>query len=208
MRYIVEILISAFYFSFVVSNKNMTQYIFKILFIIILSINCFPIFNGDKAMKDFIVDEKLKSDFELFLNHELCIYAFNNYLFEQYKYYGEFLIKLYFDIVKHKLKFALNGVSNDIKEIYLLCKDNIHLVSDKMLKNKLKDIIDIGQITNDELNEIYKINYDILYKKFEDFKKTRDFDNLFSFLDLIIFLDEYIFKEPLYFDYTNNEELL
>jgi hypothetical protein len=219
-NYIIEIILSSLLFSNFIfldikSINNLYQYIilfiFEILFIIFIYINCN---SREKISEDkFLISKKLKSDFYLFFNNELCFYAFNSYL-NKNESDLKIYMKLYIDINKYKIKTILNENSNNIKNIIDYYDNNEKNIKNSKIKEKIKNNIESARkMINDNKNEInifdelFMIIYNILTKKFESFKKSRDYQKLFYLLDLIFFLDEYIFVKAFYFDYIDNEEL-
>ena len=219
-NYIIEIILSSLLFSNFIfldikSINNLYQYIilfiFEILFIIFIYINCN---SREKISEDkFLISKKLKSDFYLFFNNELCFYAFNSYL-NKNESDLKIYMKLYIDINKYKMKTVLNENSNNIKNIIDYYDNNEKYIKNSKIKEKIKNNIESARkMINDNKNEInifdelFMIIYNILTKKFESFKESRDYQKLFYLLDLIFFLDEYIFVKAFYFDYIDNEEL-
>ena len=188
-------------------------FIFEILFIMSVSFN-FGIFSKMKISKDkFLINKKLKSDFCLFFNNELCFYAFNSYL-NKNDPDSNILMKLYLDINKNKMKIILNENSNDIKILIEYFDNNKQSIKNSKLKENLeKNFENIKEKLNENkyesilFDEVFVSLNNEMNKKFDIFKGSGEYEKLFSFLDLIYFLDEKIFVESFYFDYINNEEL-
>ena len=195
------------------SYNNILIFIFEILYLLLIAKNCGIIFSKPEIKEDkFIVNEKLKSDFDIFFNNELCFYAFNSYLNKD-EQDSKIFLTLYLEIKKYKMKIILNEKdNNDIKNIieyYENKKQYIKNYKEKIEKifEKIKDEINANKYGNNIFDNLFFINRDLLNKKFGAFKKTYECKTLFSFINLISFLDEFIFVESFYFDYTNNEEL-
>ena len=219
-NYLIEIISWIIYVSniiFISTNITLYQLIFSFfidfIFLIMLIINC-GIFSKKKIYEnDFIANNKLKNDFYLFFNNELCFHAFKSYL-DKNNSDAIILMKLYIDINRYKMKCSLDGDANDAISIINYYDSNKDLIKDLKLKEKLTNIMEMKrQINNDNklknnmFDEILNIINNILSDIFKEFKKRKEFEKLFSLLDLIYFLDEYIFIESFYFDYINNEEL-
>ena len=219
-NYLIEIISWIIYVSniiFISTNITLYQLIFSFfidfIFLIMLIINC-GIFSKKKIYEnDFIANNKLKNDFYLFFNNELCFHAFKSYL-DKNNSDAIILMKLYIDINRYKMKCSLDGDANDAISIINYYDSNKDLIKDLKLKEKLTNIMEMKrQINNDNklknnmFDEILNIINNILSDIFKEFKKRKEFEKLFSLLDLIHFLDEYIFVESFYFDYINNEEL-
>ena len=219
-NYLIEIFSWIIYVSniiFISTNlslyQNISTFIIDFIFLIMLSINC-GIFSKTKIYeKDFIANNKLKNDFYLFFNNELCFHVFKSYL-DKNKSDAIILLKLYIDINKYKMKFSLDGEANDAFSIISDYDSNKDLIKDLELKERINNIIEIkrqmineNKFENNMFDEILNIINNILNDIFKEFKEKKEFEKLFSLLDLIHFLDEYIFVESFYFDYINNEEL-
>jgi len=219
-NYLIEIISWIIYVSniiFLSTYLDLYQciYIFFIdfIFLIMLSINC-GIFSKRKIYeKNFIANNKLKNDFYLFFNNELCFHVFKLYL-NKNKSDVIILLKLYIDINRYKLKCSMDGDANDAFSIISYYDSNKDLIKDLKLREKINNIIELkrqmindNKFENNMFDEILNIVYNILNDVFKEFKKKKEFEKLFSLLDLIHFLDEYIFVESFYFDYINNEEL-
>ena len=188
---------------------SLANFIIEILYLMCLCLNC-GIFYAKKILaKDFVVNEKLKKNFYLFFNNELCLYVFNLYLDEN-ESNSKIYMKLYIDINKYNMKFNLDGNTDDAKNIINFFDTNKELINNTKLNEKFVNInglINENKFEKNMFDEILTILNNYLNKKFESFKKTKEYNKLFSLLDLIYFLDEYIFVESFYFDYYNNEQL-
>ena len=188
---------------------SLANFIIEILYLMCLCLNC-GIFYAKKILaKDFVVNEKLKKNFYLFFNNELCLYVFNLYLDEN-ESNSKIYMKLYIDINKYNMKFNLDGNTDDAKNIIHFFDTNKKLINNTKLNEKFVNInglINENKFEKNMFDEILTILNNYLNKKFESFKKTKEYNKLFSLLDLIYFLDEYIFVESFYFDYYNNEQL-
>ena len=185
-------------------------FIFEILFIISIAFN-FGIFSKPTIPEDkFLLNKKLKSDFNLFFNNELCFYAFNSYL-NKNETDSNILMKLYLDINKYKMKLILNENNNDINNLIEYFNNNKQFIKNSKLKEKLenhfetiKEKIDENKYESILFDEIFTSLSEEMNKKFDSFKNSGEYEKLFSFLDLIYFLEEKIFVESFYFDYINN----
>ena len=219
-NYLIEIISWIIYVSniiFISTNITLYQLIFSFfidfIFLIMLIINC-GIFSKKKIYEnDFIANNKLKNDFYLFFNNELCFHAFKSYL-DKNNSDAIILMKLYIDINRYKMKCSLDGDANDAISIINYYDSNKDLIKDLKLKEQLTNIMEMkrqmnndNKLKNNMFDEILNIINNILSDIFKEFKKRKEFEKLFSLLDLIHFLDEYIFVESFYFDYINNEEL-
>ena len=219
-NYLIEIISWIIYVSniiFISTNITLYQLIFSFfidfIFLIMLIINC-GIFSKKKIYEnDFIANNKLKNDFYLFFNNELCFHAFKSYL-DKNNSDAIILMKLYIDINRYKMKCSLDGDANDAISIINYYDSNKDLIKDLKLKEQLTNIMEMkrqmnndNKLKNNMFDEILNIINNILSDIFKEFKKRKEFEKLFSLLDLIYFLDEYIFIESFYFDYINNEEL-
>ena len=169
--------------------------------------------NDLQALTAFIANNKLKNDFYLFFNNELCFHVFKSYL-DKNKSDAIIILKLYIDINRYKIKYSLDGGSNDAISIINYYDSNKDLIKDLKLKEKINNIMEMkrqmmndNKFENNMFDEILNIINNNLNDVFKVFKKKKEFEKLFSLLDLIHFLDEYIFVESFYFDYINNEEL-
>jgi hypothetical protein len=219
-NYLIEIISWIIYVSnilFISEYIKFYQLIFTFfidfIFLIMLCINC-GIFSKKKIYeKDFIANNKLKNDFYLFFNNELCFHVFKSYL-DKNKSDAIIILKLYIDINRYKIKCSLDGDSNDAISIINYYDSNKDLIKDLKLKEKINNIMEMkrqmmndNKFENNMFDEILNIINNNLNDVFKVFKKKKEFEKLFSLLDLIHFLDEYIFVESFYFDYINNEEL-
>ena len=219
-NYLIEIISWIIYVSnilFISEYIKFYQLIFTFfidfIFLIMLCINC-GIFSKKKIYeKDFIANNKLKNDFYLFFNNELCFHVFKSYL-DKNKSDTIIILKLYIDINRYKIKCSLDGDSNDAISIINYYDSNKDLIKDLKLKEKINNIMEMkrqmmndNKFENNMFDEILNIINNNLNDVFKVFKKKKEFEKLFSLLDLIHFLDEYIFVESFYFDYINNEEL-
>ena len=219
-NYLIEIISWIIYVSnilFISEYIKFYQLIFTFfidfIFLIMLCINC-GIFSKKKIYeKDFIANNKLKNDFYLFFNNELCFHVFKSYL-DKNKSDAIIILKLYIDINRYKIKCSLDGGSNDAISIINYYDSNKDLIKDLKLKEKINNIMEMkrqmmndNKFENNMFDEILNIINNNLNDVFKVFKKKKEFEKLFSLLDLIHFLDEYIFVESFYFDYINNEEL-
>ena len=219
-NYLIEIISWIIYVSnilFISAYIKFYQLIFTFfidfIFLIMLCINC-GIFSKKKIYeKDFIANNKLKNDFYLFFNNELCFHVFKSYL-DKNKSDAIIILKLYIDINRYKIKCSLDGDSNDAISIINYYDSNKDLIKDLKLKEKINNIMEMkrqmmndNKFENNMFDEILNIINNNLNDVFKVFKKKKEFEKLFSLLDLIHFLDEYIFVESFYFDYINNEEL-
>ena len=219
-NYLIEIISWIIYVSnilFISTYIKFYQLIFTFfidfIFLIMLCINC-GIFSKKKIYeKDFIANNKLKNDFYLFFNNELCFHVFKSYL-DKNKSDAIIILKLYIDINRYKIKCSLDGGSNDAISIINYYDSNKDLIKDLKLKEKINNIMEMkrqmmndNKFENNMFDEILNIINNNLNDVFKVFKKKKEFEKLFSLLDLIHFLDEYIFVESFYFDYINNEEL-
>ena len=165
------------------------------------------------SRETYLINKKTKSDFYTFFNNELCFYSFTSYLNKKDSDLM-ILVKIYLEINKYKMKFALNEDLEDKTKIIKLYNNNRQNIINKKRKEKIdkmiestNEIINNGISEKDTYDEIFTFIFDILNKEFSIFKKTRDYKKLFSFLDLVYFLDEYIFIESLYYDCYENEKL-
>ena len=222
-NYIIEIILSSLLFSNLIyleinfnNNPNngyqyIILFIIEILFVICIYINC----NARQEISEdkLLISKKIKSDFNLFFNNELCFYAFNSYL-NKNESDSNFYMKLYIDINKYKMKICLNENSDYIKNIIDFYDNNEQYIKNSKIKEKLKNIIESGRkIIDDNKNEnniiddLFVIIHNLLNTKFESFKKSREYKKIFFLLDLLYFLDEIIFVKSFYFDYIDNEEL-
>ena len=222
-NYIIEIILSSLLFSNLIflelnSNDNSNNayhyiilFFIEILFIICIYINC----NERQEISEdkLLISKKIKSDFNLFFNNELCFYAFNSYL-NKTECDSNFFMKLYIDINKYKMKICFNENSDYIKNIIDFYDNNEQYIKNSKIKEKLKKIIESGRkMINDNKNEnniiddLFAIIHNLLNTKFESFKKSREYKKIFFLLDLLYFLDEIIFVKSFYFDYIDNEEL-
>ena len=219
-NYLIEIILWIIYVSniiFISTNLGLYQLIFTFfidfIFLIMVCINC-GIFSKKKIYEnDFIANKKLKNDFYLFFNNELCFHAFKSYL-DKNKSDAIILMKLYIDINRYKMKCSLDGDANDAISIICYYDSNKDLIKDLKIKEKINNIIEMkkqmindNKFENNMFDDILNPINNILNNIFKEFKKRKDFEKLFSLLDLIHFLDEFIFVESFYFDYINNEEL-
>ena len=225
-NYITEIILSSLLFSNLIfveinANKNNNSYyyiilfIIEILFIICIYINCYA---RQKISEDkLLISKKLKSDFNLFFNNELCFYAFNSYL-NKNESDSNFYMKLYIDINKYKMKICLNEKPDYIKNIIDFFDNNEQIIKNSKVKEKIKNIIESrrkiindnqnqNQNENNIIDEIFTIVHNLLNTKFESFKKSREYQKIFFLLDLLYFLDEVIFIKSFYYNYIDNEEL-
>ena len=219
-NYLIEIISWIIYVSniiFISTNLGLYQLIFTFfidfIFLIMICINC-GIFSKKKIYEnDFIANKKLKNDFYLFFNNELCFHAFKSYL-DKNKSDAIILMKLYIDINRYKIKCSLDGDANDAISIISYYDSNKDLIKDLKIKENINNIMEMkrqmindNKFENNMFDEILNLINNILNNIFKEFKKRKDFEKLFSLLDLIHFLDEFIFIESFYFDYINNEEL-
>ena len=219
-NYLLEIISWIIYVSniiFISTNITLYKLIFSsfidFFYLIMLIINC-GIFSKKKIYEnDFIANNKLKNDFYLFFNNELCFHAFKSYL-DKNNSDTTILMKLYIDINRYKMKCSLDGDANDAISIINYYDSNKDLIKDLKLKEKLTNIMEMkrqmnndNKLENNMFDEILNIINNILSDIFKEFKKRKEFEKLFSLLNIIHFLDEYIFVESFYFDYINNEEL-
>lgn len=226
-NYIIEIIIYLLLFSNLSvlesspdkdnNNNTLYQYIFifisEFLFIISLSVNCGVLKKVKITEEKLLISKKIKSDFYLFFNNELCFYTFTSYLNEN-ESDSIVLIKLYIDINKYKIRIALKENIDDAKNIIDFYNNNKQNIKNSKLKDNIDKIIESrheminnGKYEDGIFDELFKIVNNYLNKEFESFKNTRDYEKLFSFLDLVYFLDEYIFVENFYYDYSENEQL-
>ena len=199
------------------NNTIFYQYIFifisEFLFIISLCVNCGLLKKVKITEEKLLISKKIKSDFYLFFNNELCFYTFTSYLNEN-ESDSIVLIKLYIEINKYKIKIALKENIDDAKNIIDFYNNNKQNIKNSKIKDNIdkiiesrQEIINNGKYEDGIFDELFKIVSDYLNKEFESFKKTRDYEKLFSFLDLVYFLDENIFVESFYYDYSENEQL-
>lgn len=198
-------------------NESFFQYIiifiFEILFILSIGVNCIRFSRIKISEEKFLINKKLKSDFFIFFNNELCFYVFNKYYNKNYSD-SKILMKLYLDINKYKMKNVLNENFNDLKNIYVFFDNNKQFIKNQKLKEKLEKNfesvmkkVDEKEFENISLDEIFTIINNDMNNIFNIFKKSKEHKKLFSILDLLYFLDEYIYVEAFYFEFNNNEEL-
>ena len=79
-----------------------------------------------------------------------------------------------------------------------------------IINDNLKEIFENIELKKNEeniWNEIYKIIYSDLNKKFDEYKKDSEFGKLSVLFDLIFYLDEFIFTNNFYFENYENEQL-
>ena len=216
--YSMEILIFFLLFSnFFLTEMNLSSkficyqrlcfYLTEILFTILLSIN-YKFFSFSHTFKqNCLLNKKINSDFSLFINNELCFQSFitfiskNNDVIEL-----TIILKLYLDINNYSINSLQEGKNINAQNIIEYINNNIHFIKNKNLKEKLENIGDNINEQN-KFDEIYKIIYGILDKKFKEYKTNKEYNKLSVFLDLIFYLDEYIFVKPFYLEYYQNEEL-
>jgi hypothetical protein len=216
-KYIIEIMLYILLFSNLIFleqklYQNIFIFINETVFIVSLSINC-RILTKKISKETYLINKKTKSDFYTFFNNELCFYSFTSYLNKKDSDLM-ILVKIYLEINKYKMKFALNEDLEDKTKIIKLYNNNRQNIKNRKRKEKIdkmiestNEMINKGMSEKDAYDEIFTFIFDILNKEFSIFKKTRDYKKLFSFLDLVYFLDEYIFIESLYYDCYENEKL-
>ena len=216
--YSIEILVFFLLFSnCILSNFNFPQkviflqkillYLTEILFIIITSINC-KFFSVNHIYKqNCLINKKLNSDFSLFINNDLCFQSFLSFIRKKEKDSElMILLKLYLDINSYTLKTSIEEKNKDAENIINYFNNNKQLINNI---NLIENFEKLEKKDNDGnmFNEIYKLIYTILNKKYEEYKKDTEYKKLSAFLDIIIYLDEHIFNRPFYLEYFQNEEL-
>ena len=216
--YSIEILVFFLLFSnCILFNFNFPQkviflqkillYLTEILFIIITSINC-KFFSVNHIYKqNCLINKKLNSDFSLFINNDLCFQSFLSFIRKKEKDSElMILLKLYLDINSYTLKTSIEEKNKDAENIINYFNNNKQLINNI---NLIENFEKLEKKDNDGnmFNEIYKLIYTILNKKYEEYKKDTEYKKLSAFLDIIIYLDEHIFNRPFYLEYFQNEEL-
>ena len=191
----------------VIFLQRILLYLTEILFIIITSINC-KFFSINYIYKqNCLINKKLNSDFSLFINNDLCFHSFLSFIRKKEKDSELMvLLKLYLDINSYTLKTSIEEKNKEAENIINYFNNNKQLINNI---NLIENFEKLEKKDNDGnmFNEIYKLIYTILNKKYEEYKKDTEYKKLSAFLDIIIYLDEHIFNRPFYLEYFQNEEL-
>ena len=182
-------------------------YLIEIFYILLLSINC-NIFSLNRMTKEnCLINKKLNSELPLFLNNELCFHSFNTYLCKNPKNTESIiLLKLYLDINIYTLITSQDDRAEKEENMINYIKNNKRSI----INDNLKEIFENIELKKNEeniWNEIYKIIYSDLNKKFDEYKKDSEFGKLSVLFDLIFYLDEFIFTNNFYFENYENEQL-
>ena len=167
-----------------------------------LQIIFFLSYNFDnKFKKNCLLNKKLNSDFSLFLNNELYFHSFISFIknSENNKEL-QIILKIYLDLNRYTINSSLDKNDENTENIIQFINDNIQCIKIKTLKEKLNK-------EEKNFDEIYKIVYNILNKKYEEYKKDGEYENISIFIDLICYLDEYIFSKQFYSEFYENKEL-
>ena len=153
-----------------------------------------------------LLNKKLNSDLCIFLNNGLFFHSFNNYL-NKNDSESITLLKLYLDISIYSLNYKENeDNSQEEQKIIDYFNNNKQNIKNDNLKEKFENFC-LNKNDKNILDEIYKIIYNSLNKKFKEYKKDKEYEKVSTFFDLILYLDEYIFKESYYFQYFENQQL-
>jgi len=216
--YLMEILIFLLLFSnFILSEMSLPPkiiiyqricfYLTEILFITLLSIN-YKFFSLNHTFKqNCLLNKKLNSDFSLFINNELCFQSFITFIRKNKNDIElPIILKLYLDINSYTINSLQDEKNKNVQNIIGYINNNKQFIKSENLKEKLENI---GNNNNEQnkFDEIYKIIYVILDKKYKEYKINKEYKKLSAFLDLIFYLDEYIFVKPFYLESYQNEEL-
>ena len=171
-------------------------YLLEFLYIIILSINC-RLFSFDNKFKK----NCLNSDFSLFLNNELFFLSFISFIKKSDNATElQILLKLYLDLNSYTINSSLDKNNENAENIIQFINNNIRYIKNKNLKEKLNK-------EEKNLEEIHRIVYNLLNKKYEEYKKDNEYKKISDFLDLIFYIDEYIFSKQFYMEFYESEEL-
>jgi len=216
--YSMEILIFLLLFSnFILSEmylppkiiiyQRICFYLTEILFITLISIN-YKFFSLNNTFKqNCLLNKKLNSDFSLFISNELCFQSFITFIRKNKNDIElPIILKIYLDINSYTINSLQDEKNKNSQNIIEYINNNIQFIKSENLKEKLENI---GNNNNEQnkFDEIYKIIYGILDKKYKEYKTNKEYNKLSAFLDLIFYLDEYIFVKPFYLEYYQNEEL-
>ena len=187
-------------------QQRILLYLLEILYITLLSINCEFFSLKQKLKQNCLLNKKLNSDLCIFLNNGLFFHSFNNYL-NKNDSESITLLKLYLDISIYSLNYKENeDNSQEEQKIIDYFNNNKQNIKNDNLKEKFENFC-LNKNDKNILDEIYKIIYNILNKKFKEYKKDKEYEKVSTFFDLILYLDEYIFKESYYFQYFENQQL-
>ena len=176
-------------------------YLLEFLYIIILSINCRLFSFDNKFKKNCLLNKKLNSDFSLFLNNELFFLSFISFIKKSDNATElQILLKLYLDLNSYTINSSLDKNNENAENIIQFINNNIRYIKNKNLKEKLNK-------EEKNLEEIHRIVYNLLNKKYEEYKKDNEYKKISDFLDLIFYIDEYIFSKQFYMEFYESEEL-
>ena len=176
-------------------------YLLEFLYIIILSINCRLFSFDNKFKKNCLINKKLNSDFSLFLNNELFFLSFISFIKKSDNATElQILLKLYLDLNSYTINPSLDKNNENAENIIQFINNNIRYIKNKNLKEKLNK-------EEKNLEEIHRIVYNLLNKKYEEYKKDNEYKKISDFLDLIFYIDEYIFSKQFYMEFYESEEL-
>ena len=189
------------FLNFPIFHLKLCFYLIEILYIILLSINYKLFSSAHIIKKNCLLNKKLNSDFSLFLNNELYFHSFISFIknSENNKEL-QIILKIYLDLNRYTINSSLDKKDENTENIIQFINDNIQCIKIKTLKEKLNK-------EEKNFDEIYKIVYNILNKKYEEYKKDGEYENISIFIDLICYLDEYIFSKQFYSEFYENEEL-
>ena len=184
-----------------ISYQKFFLYLLEILYILLLSINC-RFFSSDyKFKKNCLLNKKLNSDFSLFLNNELFFLSFISFIKKSDNATElQILLKLYLDLNSYTINSSLDKNNENAENIIQFINNNIRYIKNKNLKEKLNK-------EEKNLEEIHRIVYNLLNKKYEEYKKDNEYKKISDFLDLIFYIDEYIFSKQFYMEFYESEEL-
>ena len=175
-------------------------YLLEFLYIIILSINCRLFSFDNKFKKNCLLNKKLNSDFSLFLNNELFFLSFISFIKKSDNATElQILLKLYLDLNSYTVNSSLDKNNENAENIIQFINNNIRYIKNKNLKEKLNK-------EEKNLEEIHRIVYNLLNKKYEEYKKDNEYKKISDFLDLIFYIDEYIFSKQFYMEFYESEE--
>ena len=176
-------------------------YLLEFLYIIILSINCRLFSFDNKFKKNCLLNKKLNSDFSLFINNELFFLSFISFIKKSDNATElQILLKLYLDLNSYTINSSLDKNNGNAENIIQFINNNIQYIKNKNLKEKLNK-------EEKNLEEIHRIVYNLLNKKYEEYKKDNEYKKISDFLDLIFYIDEFIFSKQFYMEFYESEEL-
>ena len=170
-------------------------YLLEFLYIIILSINCRLFSFDNKFKKNCLINKKLNSDFSLFLNNELFFLSFISFIKKSDNATElQILLKLYLDLNSYTINSSLDKNNENAENIIQFINNHILYIKNQNLKEKLNK-------EEKNLEEIHRIVYNLLNKKYEEYKKDNEYKKISDFLDLIFYIDEYIFSKQFYIEF-------